>query len=70
MRVGKYKMTSATDTYKIRTHQQRVKDTKIFLEQHGLKLDIIDREAIVEFFLIEDLYALVKFNMEKILYKI
>ena len=60
MRNGKYKMTSTTDTYKIRTH----------LEQHGLKLDIIDRKAIVEFFLIEDLYALVEFNMEKILYKI
>ncbi len=55
----------AQETFKIRTHQQCVKDTKFYLKCKGLKLDIIEREAIVEFFLIEDLYAFVKFKMEK-----
>ena len=58
------------ETFKIRTHQQCVKDEKIYCKEHNLNLSLIDLEAIVEQFLIVDLNALVSYNSEAVSNKI
>lgn len=50
----------------ITSHSARVKRAKEFLKRYPEKVSLIDREAFVEFFLLEDIERLYKFRLKNI----